>query len=34
MKTDIDKLIEKADGMKYCDFCRLLSVIYWNLGTE
>ena len=30
----IDTLIEKADGMKYCDFCRLLSVIYWNLGTE
>ena len=24
MKTDIDTLIEKADGMKYCDFCRLL----------
>lgn len=35
MKKDyIDILIEKADGMKYCDFCRLLSVIYWNLGTE
>ena len=34
MKTDIDKLIEKADGMKYCDFCRLLYVLYWNLDTE
>ena len=34
MKTDIDTLIDKADGMKYCDFCRLLSVIYWNLGAE
>ena len=34
MKTDIDTLIEKADSMKYCDFCRLLYVIYWNLGTE
>lgn len=33
-KDYIDILIEKADGMKYCDFCRLLSVIYWNLGTE
>ena len=30
----VDILIEKADGMKYCDFCRLLSVIYWNLGME
>lgn len=34
MKKDIDILIEKADGMKYCDFCRLLLVLYWNLGTE
>lgn len=35
MKKDyIDILIEKADGMKYCDFCRLLSVIYWNLGVN
>lgn len=32
MKKDyIDILIEKADGIKYCDFCRLLSVIYWNM---
>lgn len=31
MKTDIDILIDKADGMKYCDFCRLLYVLYWNL---
>lgn len=30
----VDILIEEADGMKYCDFCRLLSVIYWNLRTE
>jgi hypothetical protein len=35
MKMDIvDILINEADGMKYCDFCRLLGVIYWNLGTE
>ena len=34
MKKDIDILIKKADGMKYCDFCRLLFVLYWNLGTE
>ncbi len=33
-KDYIDILIEKADGMKYCDFCRLLYVLYWNLGTE
>lgn len=33
MKEDyIDALINKADGMRYCDFCRLLSVIYWNIG--
>lgn len=31
MKTDIDTLIDKADGMKYCDFCRLLYLLYWNL---
>lgn len=30
----VDILIEKADGMKYCDFCRLLGVICWNLGTD
>lgn len=35
MKKDyIDILIEKADGMKYCDFCRLLYVIYWNMGVN
>lgn len=34
MKTDIDTLIEKADGMKYYDFCRLLYVIYWNMGVN
>lgn len=35
MKKDyIDILIEKADGMKYCDFCRLLSVLYWNLVEQ
>ncbi len=33
MKEMIDVLINEADGMKYCDFCRLLSVIYWNLGV-
>ena len=33
MKKMIDVLINEADGMKYCDFCRLLSVIYWNLGV-
>lgn len=31
MKDFVDILINEADGMKYCDFCRLLSVIYWNL---
>lgn len=30
-KDYIDILIEKADGMKYCDFCRLLYLLYWNL---
>lgn len=34
MGVNIDALIEKADGMRYCDFCRLLHVIYWNMGTE
>lgn len=33
MKEMIDVLINEADGMKYCDFCRLLSVLYWNLGV-
>lgn len=34
MRVDlIDRLINEADGMKYCDFCRLLSVLYWNLGV-
>lgn len=32
MKDLVDVLLNEADGMKYCDFCRLLSVIYWNLG--
>lgn len=32
MKELIDIIINEADGMKYCDFCRLLSVLYWNLG--
>lgn len=31
MKDWVDVLLNEADGMKYCDFCRLLSVIYWNL---
>lgn len=31
MKDFVDILINEVDGMKYCDFCRLLSVIYWNL---
>lgn len=34
MEKYIDTLINEADGMKYCDFYRLLSVIYWNLNTE
>ncbi len=35
MKMDIvDILINEADGMKYCDFCRLLYVIYWNMGVN
>ena len=33
-KELIDNIINEADGMKYCDFCRLLSVIYWNWGGE
>jgi hypothetical protein len=33
MKELIDIIINEADGMKYCDFCRLLSVLYWNLGV-
>lgn len=32
MEKYIDTLIDEADGMKYCDFCRLLSVIYWDIG--
>lgn len=27
----IDELIEIADSMTYMDYCRLLTVIYWNL---
>ena len=33
MKELIDIIINEADGIKYCDFCRLLSVLYWNLGV-
>ena len=33
-KELIDNIINEADGMKYCDFCRLLSVIYWNWGVS
>lgn len=32
MEKFIDTLIDEADGMKYCDFCRLLCVVYWNIG--
>lgn len=28
----IDRLIEAADGLPYMDFCRLLSVIRWQLA--
>lgn len=34
MKDLVDVLLNEADGMKYCDFCRLLSVIYWNLDID
>jgi len=30
----VDILIEKTDGRSRNTSCRLLSVIYWNLGTE
>lgn len=26
----IDKLIDVADSMCYADYCRLLTVLYWN----
>nr|DAR05949.1 MAG TPA: putative nucleic-acid-binding protein [Bacteriophage sp.] len=31
MKGYLDILIEQADGMMYCDFCRLLSILQWNV---
>lgn len=34
MKDLVDVLLHEADGMRYCDFCRLLSVIYWNLDID
>lgn len=27
----IDHLIEAADNIPYMDYCRLFTVIYWNL---
>ena len=34
LKRYIDQLIDVADGMKYSDFCRLLCVVYWNMGCD
>lgn len=31
MNSYVDLLIEEADGRCYPDFCRLLSVMWWNL---
>ena len=30
-KSYIDKLLETADEKSYCDFCRILLVIWWNM---
>gem|GEM_PF-1380714 len=27
----IDRLIDRTDNIPYMDYCRLLSVLYWNL---
>lgn len=29
MSDDVDFIIERMDGMKYCDFCRAILVVYW-----
>lgn len=31
VKDGIDILIEKAEFALYCDFCRILQVIQWNV---
>ena len=31
MSVDVDYLIERMDGMRYCDFCRSILVVYWWL---
>ena len=33
MTTDnyIDALLDMAEGGMYCDFCRMLVVIWWNM---
>lgn len=30
-REDIDELIDRTDNIPYMDYCRLLSVLYWNL---
>nr|DAH15745.1 MAG TPA: hypothetical protein [Bacteriophage sp.] len=30
-KGYIDYLIDMADSLPYMDYCRLMSVLYWNL---
>ncbi len=32
MKNDsLDILLDRADFVLYCDFCRILSVLRWNM---
>nr|DAE93825.1 MAG TPA: zinc knuckle protein [Caudoviricetes sp.] len=30
MRVLIDILIDKADYLPYCDYCRLLHILRWN----
>ena len=31
MEIDVEKLLESADELIYSDYCRLITILYWNL---
>ena len=31
MKVNVDELLELIDDLVYADYCRLITILYWNL---
>ena len=34
MRGNVDSLIERMDDMKYCDFCRAILLVYWQMNLQ